>query len=739
MVDLTQSFHAVERHKCGEQSTQVRPAFVDADEIVERNNTGGPRHVPGMAIAVNFERPSHVQFSHGFGIWKQQRLSTPELRMMQLMSDFTDERDWHEKLCKLDFMLRWQLLAISKYKLSLELWMWCQTELHSKAKELDQDKRVLVLDAASCICKSDRLVGDSLFKDLQTCTRNYLVSPWLYPFWLGQSPIKTDGSRITIENVGNLVGGGVFPPAPFWDSSSSSGEQHYYSSISQWIATDTKFVGHNVVLTSPINNLHAKHRQALYAKIEALLPAAVRDWNRVLLYKSLQRNGPRIQPQPQRCASCRESAGEDCSCTTKFNDFDRWKQGYISPGKKSTPNGRLWNPAEAIDGIYNDSKSLYGGISLENGFRETGLQIYVEISAIEVSAQNTMTEDSSRRHYWELNGNRNERIVATTLICLRRTNICPDYGRLCFRSETKLSDWGVNPPPNSQHLGNAKFPVPLTAPSPVIGLARKPALQELGSVLLSEGRTVTFPNTLQHRFEPLRRSDESKPASLQFMAIHLVDPHYRVCSTRHIAPQSVAWWWDSSGLRGLFQKHRVCTELRCMILKQTSGGVRDCHAEHMAEPEEDSDTIEGIRAGVRFIWGDQVIGEAGNPRDTPLANRPDESMDIMALDLPLRSSKALRMRRSAIWKEHASVMAALAAPRVYGVPAKTRAWYRDIMPENTIIDHSDPDELDKAPVNAVMDENYRTIVAPDDLDEQDIPTDSELASDGLSDDDAETD
>lgn len=538
------------------------------------------------------------------------------------MCDFMDEKDWHEKRYKLDFMLRWQLLAVSKYKLSPELWLWCQTELHSKATKLDYDKYVLVLDAASCICRSDRLIGDAAFRELQNKTKSYLVSPWLYPFWLGQSPIKTDGSKITIEFVGDSVGGGVFPPAPFWDSDTWSGEKNYYSPISQWIATDIKFVGHTVVLTSPINNLHAEHRKPLYAKIEALLPAVVRDWNRVLLYKSLQRNGPRIKPQAQRCVSCRLSNGDDCSCAVKLNDFERWTDGFISPGEKPAPKGRGWDPTDAINGSYDNSKRLYGDISLENAFRETGLQIYVEISAIEVSAQNTMAEESSRyegsmyhtfdfhvlttisrsrRHNWDLNGNRNERTVATTLVCLRRTNIHPDCGKISVRSETKLRDWGVDSPPSSQHLGNAKFPVPLTAPSPVIGIPRKPMFQELGSVSLPEGRTLTFPNALQHRFEPLRRCDESKPGSLQFMAIYLVDPHYRVCSTRHIAPQSVAWWWDSSGLRGLFQKHRVCEELRCMILKQTSDGVHDCHAEHMGEPKEDSDTIEGIRAAARFI------------------------------------------------------------------------------------------------------------------------------------------
>lgn len=386
----------MERFKRGEQSTRVRPAFVDADEIVERNNTGGPRHVPGMVIAVNFERNPHVQFSHGFGVWKQQRLSTPELRMMQLMSDFTDEKDWHEKLLKLDHMIRWQSLAASKYRLSPELWLWCQTELHGKARGLDEDKRVLALDSASCICKSDRLVGDPAFSKLQNDTRKYLVSPWLYPFWLGQSPVKTDGSRITTETVGNRIGGGVFPPAPFWDSDSCSGEQHYYSSVSQWIATDTKFVGHNVVLASPINNLHAKHRKPLYAKIEALLPAAVRDWNQVLLYRSLQRNGPRIKPQVQRCISCRDPTGGHCSCTVEINDFNRWQQGFIGPGKKPAPKHAGWSPTEAIDGAYDNSQRLYGDISLEDSFRDKGLQIYVEISAIEMSAQSTMTKDNYR-------------------------------------------------------------------------------------------------------------------------------------------------------------------------------------------------------------------------------------------------------------------------------------------------------------------------------------------------------
>lgn len=67
-------------------------------------------------------------------------------------------------------------------------------------------------------------------------------------------------------------------------------------------------------------------------------------------------------------------------------------------------------------------------------------------------------------------------------------------------------------------------------------------VQEIGSVATPEGRIIAFPNTLQHRVEPFELVDKTVPGHRRFVVLWLVDPHYRVLSTRNVPPQQREWW-----------------------------------------------------------------------------------------------------------------------------------------------------------------------------------------------------
>lgn len=77
-----------------------------------------------------------------------------------------------------------------------------------------------------------------------------------------------------------------------------------------------------------------------------------------------------------------------------------------------------------------------------------------------------------------------------------------------------------------------------------------------------QGRLLTFPNTLQHRVEPFELADKSRPGHRRFLALWLVDPHYRICSTRNVPPQQEAWWAESGQLAA------ASTEGRLMSLEE---------------------------------------------------------------------------------------------------------------------------------------------------------------------------
>lgn len=73
-------------------------------------------------------------------------------------------------------------------------------------------------------------------------------------------------------------------------------------------------------------------------------------------------------------------------------------------------------------------------------------------------------------------------------------------------------------------------------------LRDEPPYQNLGSVTTPQGRLLAFPNTLQHKVEPFELVDKTRPGHRRFLVLWLVDPHYRICSTRNVPPQQESWW-----------------------------------------------------------------------------------------------------------------------------------------------------------------------------------------------------
>lgn len=49
----------------------------------------------------------------------------------------------------------------------------------------------------------------------------------------------------------------------------------------------------------------------------------------------------------------------------------------------------------------------------------------------------------------------------------------------------------------------------------------------------------------QHRVSPFKLADPTKPGHRRFIALWLVDPHYRIISTANVPPQQSAWWIES--------------------------------------------------------------------------------------------------------------------------------------------------------------------------------------------------
>ena len=68
-----------------------------------------------------------------------------------------------------------------------------------------------------------------------------------------------------------------------------------------------------------------------------------------------------------------------------------------------------------------------------------------------------------------------------------------------------------------------------------------PLNQNLGYVVAAEGRTIVFPNTLQHCVSPFELKDRSIPGHRKILVYFLVNPLNRIISTARIPPQRFDW------------------------------------------------------------------------------------------------------------------------------------------------------------------------------------------------------
>lgn len=82
----------------------------------------------------------------------------------------------------------------------------------------------------------------------------------------------------------------------------------------------------------------------------------------------------------------------------------------------------------------------------------------------------------------------------------------------------------------------------------------EPSVQELGGVLTKEGRLTTFPNVLQHRVQPFRLADPTKPGHRKILALFLVDPHIQIISTQNVPCQRRDWWSEEIRKTNIFEK-----------------------------------------------------------------------------------------------------------------------------------------------------------------------------------------
>jgi len=166
------------------------------------------------------------------------------------------------------------------------------------------------------------------------------------------------------------------------------------------------------------------------------------------------------------------------------------------------------------------------------------LQVITKIASIELTPSTPRYEGGT----WHVEGMRDEHIVATTCIYLESENV--GETRLEFRTQIKepLSSNGY-----SQKLKAGEWRVEDgdDEGNELIygfgGSGAKQLVQPRGTSRTLSGRSLAWPNTLQHRVMPFELEDKKLPGRRTILCFFLIDPKHRVRSTATVPPQSREW------------------------------------------------------------------------------------------------------------------------------------------------------------------------------------------------------
>lgn len=187
--------------------------------------------------------------------------------------------------------------------------------------------------------------------------------------------------------------------------------------------------------------------------------------------------------------------------------------------------------------------AFHGGqrVRIEEQFHGQGLQIIVKLASIELSP----TDPAFLRNDWCIEGTCNERIVGVGMLCYSVENI--DGARLAFRHigglDSDTYDYDYDDIDDMQQLFELQRPENSSGDN---GGGHFLNSQRLGSVAIKLGRLLAYPNHLQTRLEHVELQDKSKPGHIRYLVLCLVDPHYRICSTRNVEPQQPEYWVDTA-------------------------------------------------------------------------------------------------------------------------------------------------------------------------------------------------
>lgn len=222
--------------------------------------------------------------------------------------------------------------------------------------------------------------------------------------------------------------------------------------------------------------------------------------------------------------------------------YQQWKTGLVSEEicKENLTRSNCQYKCPDLDPSSNHE---FYNVNLQDTFRNKGLQIIVKIVNVKLTPENP----DFRGTHWHIEGSNNDHIIANSLYVFDSTNATASG--ISFRQENHIYlDDHCDVKDDDEALEDVLTVFAITDKEHIVPgyPCDAPALQELGSVGLPEGRLIAWPNMLHHHLHGVELIDKKKAGCLSYVVLSLVDPYYRICSTRNVIPQDRRWWAEEA-------------------------------------------------------------------------------------------------------------------------------------------------------------------------------------------------
>ncbi|RMZ11120.1 hypothetical protein D0860_03560 [Hortaea werneckii] len=505
--------------------------------------------------------------------WHGTPATLRERDMIAILDKLTDKPDWERKVYDDGILGKWReeckqmaesmRIAGRGEGFSDAMFDYCASELRDYASISKTHGFVPAIDATATVYKSDTLIPEAVKDALRLAAKPLedvndpdwhpgsnstvldLVHPSLFPLLYGRSRMLL-GETVPLKRCVEYTGRGEIVPQPSEDevelkhdrlfARNSVHPEAAYSARFQWLPCEVAFRGtHDAEIVSYINNLHPARHAALYDVLGQIISKVVPMWNKCL--KSASRSGAIERIDGAKAGYTQPKPPSEVVDRLVDEQTDPRDRGLSMQFRRNVAEGR-WVEAHRI--LIQPEPNKYdhrpfrrgeGTVDLREEFRSLGLQVIVKLANIHLTPDKPTYDGGS----WHIEGSLNEHICASALYYYDSENITESH--LSFREA--MSTQGLDRKHYDQD-DYAHF-------EKLYGVKNGgPGIQELGRVETKEGRVLAFPNVLQHRVEPFRLADPSRPGHRKIVALFLVDPYVRIPSTINVPPQRKDWWQESA-------------------------------------------------------------------------------------------------------------------------------------------------------------------------------------------------